>query len=29
MEQMMPLFDGRILPFDQQAAQAFARIIPA
>lgn len=26
MERMMPLFDGRILPFDQQAAQAFARI---
>ena len=25
--QMMPLFEGRILAFDRQAAQAFARII--
>ena len=25
-EQMMPLFEGRILPFDKKAAEAFARI---
>ena len=24
--QLMPLFDGRVLPFDTEAAQAFARV---
>ena len=26
VDRMLPLFEGRILPFDQKAAQAFARI---
>ena len=26
VDQMMPLFEGRILPFDKKAAEAFARI---
>ena len=26
VDRMMPLFEGRILPFDEKAAQAFARV---